>query len=216
MEMTLEELIAKAVKLLPAIQGWCSPEKATALIETIVSRRPELCVEIGVFGGSSLIPQALALKHNGRGTIVGIDPWTRDAALESMVAEEHRTWWSKLDLDSVYRHCVAHVEHQQLENFVMLRRSKAEDEAGAFPDGSIDLLHIDGNHSEEPALRDVELYLPKVKAGGIIFFDDVHWNDGGVNTTRKAIVRLLTTCTKLRLVSDCMILQKPDTALEGQ
>ena len=206
--MNLEELINKAVKLLPAIQGWCSPEKATALIETIVSRKPQLCVEIGVFGGSSLLPQALALKHNGSGKIIGIDPWTKDAALESMVAAEHRDWWSKLNLESVYQHCCAHIRHQQVEAFVELRRIKAEDAAAAFEDNSIDMLHIDGNHSEEPACRDVDLYLPKVKTGGILFFDDVHWNDGGVNTTRKAIVKLLTACTKLRLVSDCMILQK--------
>lgn len=206
--MTLEELIADAVKVLPAIQGWCSPEKATALIESIVSRKPEILVEIGVFGGSSLIMQALALQFNKGGIIHGIDPWATDAALEEMQAAEHRDWWQKINLQEVFEHCQAHIAHKQLEPYVQLHRLKAEDAVTQFADESIDMLHIDGNHSELPAWKDATLYLPKVKSGGLIFFDDVWWNDGGAVTTRKAIVFLLTHCVKLRLVGDCMLLQK--------
>lgn len=207
--MTLEELIDKAVKLLPAIQGWCKPDKARALIETICSRKAELCVEIGVFGGSSLIPQALALNHNGRGRIVGIDPWAKDAALEAMVAPDHREWWGKTDLNAVYEHCKAHIAHQQLGHCCELIRDKAENVVTRFADESIDVLHIDGNHSELLSYKDATLYLPKVKPGGIIFFDDIWWNEGGDEpATRKAIVYLQQHCTKLRLIADCMLLQK--------
>jgi predicted O-methyltransferase YrrM len=207
--MTLEELIAKAEQIRPTLAGWCSAEKTAALIETIVSRKPQLCVEIGVFGGSSLIPQALALNYNGSGRVVGIDPWAKDAALEEMIADEHKNWWSKVDLDSIMAGCEAHIVKHKLSRCCDLRRAKAEDVVEDFADASIDLLHIDGNHSEALSFKDASLYLPKVKPGGLIFFDDIWWNEGGTEpTTRKAIVFLKQECTTLRLVGDCMILQK--------
>jgi hypothetical protein len=39
----------------------------------------------------------------------------------------------------------------------------------------IELLHIDGNHSETTSLIDVTKWVPQVKKGGIIIFDDVNW-----------------------------------------
>lgn len=208
--MTLEQVLAAAdAALPPLVAGWCSKEKSSALIETIMSRKPELCIELGVFGGSSLIPQAMALKANGRGKIVGIDPWTTDAALEDMSQKENREWWGSQNLESVYQHCLGNVKKFGVEQQVEIIRDKAEAVADRFTAESVDLLHIDGNHAEDPAYRDATLYLPKVKPGGIIFFDDIYWTDGHEDaTTRKAIVYLLQHCTKLRLVGDCMLLQK--------
>ncbi len=208
--MSLETVIAAANAARPHIQGWCNEEKATALIEAICSRKPELCVEIGVFGGSSLIQQALAIKDNGVGRIEGIDPWSVEAALEEMNDAKNREWWgSDVDLESVYRRCQEAVKKFGVQDVVGLIRDKAENVACKYLDESIDLLHIDGNHSELLSFKDATLYLPKVKPGGLIFFDDVWWTDGhNQPTTRKAIVFLQEHCTKLRLVDQCMILQK--------
>lgn len=38
---------------------------------------------------------------------------------------------------------------------------------------SIDLLFVDGDHRMQPALRDLELYVPKVRSGGIVVLDDM-------------------------------------------
>ena len=40
-------------------------------------------------------------------------------------------------------------------------------------DGSIDLLHIDGNHEYESVNKDFENWLPKIKKGGIILIHDI-------------------------------------------
>ncbi len=40
--------------------------------------------------------------------------------------------------------------------------------ARIFKDGSCDLVFIDGDHSYEAAKRDIEMWLPKVKPGGIL------------------------------------------------
>jgi len=72
----MQNVIDVVQENLKSIEGWCSLEKATKLINCIADIKPDLCVEIGVFGGSSFIPQALAIKENGKGEIVGIDPWS--------------------------------------------------------------------------------------------------------------------------------------------
>lgn len=59
-----------------------------------------------------------------------------------------------------------------------------------FPDESINILHIDGNHTEQIALADAKMFLPKVKKGGYIWFDDVNWS-----STNKAVQFLTENCT---------------------
>lgn len=209
MSKKLDDVLLGIQKLLPTIHGWCSFEKAAALVKYINQHRPSLCVEIGTFGGSSLVPQALALQHNGSGKIYGIDPWSTDAALEEMHEQANINWWGKLNLEDIYQHCRDHITKLKLQDHVLLVRDKAENVVDSFDDGSVGLLHIDGNHSEALAYKDATLYLPKVAKGGIIFFDDLGWHDGAdVPTTRKAILYLLEHCKRLELVDDCMVLQK--------
>jgi len=43
-----------------------------------------------------------------------------------------------------------------------------------FTDGSIDILYVDGDHSFDGVLLDIEKYHKKMKKGGLIIFDD--WN----------------------------------------
>jgi hypothetical protein len=50
-----------------------------------------------------------------------------------------------------------------------------------FTDASIDVLHLDSNHSEEVTCNDVELYSNKIKKGGFWIFNDTDWS-----STKKA------------------------------
>lgn len=210
----MKELLETIKQALPRIHGWCCLEKATKFVELILEHKPELCVEIGVFGGSSLIPQAMALKQNKKGKLIGIDPWANDSALEEMISEENRQWWAKLDLEDIYKHCQDNIAIYGLKDYCSLLRAKSEDVVEQFADESIDLLHIDGNHSEALSFKDATLYLPKVKVGGIIVFDDIWWTEGDNNvTTRKAISYLLDSCDRVDLVNnDCLILKKQDSS----
>ena len=60
-----------------------------------------------------------------------------------------------------------------------------------FLDGEIDVLHQDGNHSEESSSREVELWLSKMKPGGIWIMDDIDWKVGDKVGTAKAQGMLL-------------------------
>ena len=205
----MKEILEQVKNILPSIHGWCSYEKAAKFVEIITEQKPQLCVEIGVFGGSSLIPQALALKPHS-GVIIGIDPWKNDAALESMIDESNKEWWGNLNLEDIYEHCKNNVTKYKVESNCQLMRDKSETVVSNFHDQSIDLLHIDGNHSEDLSYKDAVLYLPKVKTGGFIFFDDIYWTEGdNYATTRKAITYLLGECEKVDIVNnDCLILRK--------
>lgn len=197
-------------KILSGVHGWCCLEKANKFVQIIEEHKPELCVEIGVFGGASLLPQAYALSKNKKGKIYGIDPWKNDCAIEEMISEDHKKWWGDLDLESIYKSCLSKIKEFNLESYCELIKDKSENVYNKFSDESIDILHIDGNHSESLSYKDAVLYLPKVKKDGYIMFDDIWWTEkDNYVTTRKAIVHLLEKCDKVDLINnDCMLLKK--------
>ena len=192
------------------ILGWCDKDKAQKFYDIITESKAKLCVEIGVFGGSSLIPQALAMKHNNDGIVVGIDPWTHDAALEDMETDESREWWSKINLNEIYENFIRQLKNYEVDSFCKIHRDKSENVINEFKNESIDILHIDGNHCEKISYQDSVNYFPKVKKGGYIFFDDIFWSEDRKNiSTEKGLNYLLQYCEKECIVGkDCVVLKK--------
>lgn len=47
--------------------------------------------------------------------------------------------------------------------------------AGRFADESLDMVFIDGKHSTDSVRRDIAIWKPKVRAGGILAGDDISW-----------------------------------------
>lgn len=187
----------------PIVEGWTTVEKANAMADLVLANRPSLIVQIGVFGGASLIPQALALQQNGHGLIIGIDPWTKAAALEGDVGADNAEWWSKLDMDAIANGAWAAIDSEGVKDFAVLVRTQSHIVSGLFPPESIDILEIDGNHSELASCRDVNLYLPLVKPGGFIWFDDFKWD-----STQKAMGFINAQCKEMSRVDSCALFQK--------
>ena len=163
------------------LEGWCSEEKSNKLYDLIIKTKPSKLVEIGVFGGKSLLSQAFALKDNNQGIIHGVDSWKVNDCIDGMQNESAINWWNALDYEKIYNGCKSSIENNNLQNYIKLHRMSSE-EYSKMIDYEIDILHIDGNHEEESSCKDVELYLPKVKKGGYIWFDDANWHQ-----TQKAI-----------------------------
>lgn len=186
--MELAPLYEKIDQVLPNLQGWCTPEKAKHIAKLIVENDMELAVEIGVYGGRSLLPMGMAFEHIGKGKCYGIDPWCAAASVASEQNQANIDWWSKLDHEAIYRGFISAVLENGLSHRCYWLRFLSEQTAKLFSDGEIDLLHIDGNHSQKSALRDVDLWLPKVVEGGYIIFDDIDWQ-----STRDAQVVLNAT-----------------------
>lgn len=210
--MTDGDLFDRIEAMRAGAPGWCWPEKARKLAEAVLATRPAVCVEIGVFGGSSLVPMAAAVHHVGAGRVYGIDPWETDDALHGVREKANVDFWSAVDLEGVYRTCRDLLARHHLDEVCELVRARAADVAGRFADGSVGLLHIDGNHGEERSTQDAVLYLPKVADGGYIFFDDVNWVEQGVATTQRALDYLLANgCEVVEYVGACAILRKVGT-----
>lgn len=173
--------------------GWCTVEKALEMASVIVEERPALCVEIGVYGGRSLIPQALALRSIGSGHVVGVDPWKNDAATEGSSDAANEEWWRRQDLDAVRRYCEESICRLGLQSYCSTVPWRSENARKLFKDGSVDVLHIDGNHTELASVRDVVEWLPAVRVGGFVWFDDIDWV-----TTQKALGMLDEKCERVR------------------
>ena len=164
--------------------GWCSLEKARMLAGLIMREKPKTVVEIGVFGGKSLVPLALAVKQVDEGGMVyAIDPYTPAACAEGHDADDanHR-WWKEVPLAEVFTSLCQHLAQWHLWPWVRLLCAPAQRVCNVFDDTPIDVLHLDGNHSELASCRDVQLYGPRIRTGGWLWFDDTGWE-----TTQKAL-----------------------------
>ncbi|MFK4808582.1 hypothetical protein ACI3KW_00070 [Devosia sp. ZW T5_3] len=63
-----------------------------------MSRNLRRWVEIGVFGGRSLIPPAAALQQSSE-AIYGNETWRTDIATEPATNQVNDDWWKKVDLN---------------------------------------------------------------------------------------------------------------------
>jgi hypothetical protein len=120
--------------------------------------RPRMILELGVHGGFSysVFCQAVQRLHLGA-RCFAIDTWRGD---------EHAGYYG----DEVYRAVCSH--NRRYDSFSRLIRSDFADACGAFADGAIDLLHIDGCHRYEAVRRDFDIWLPKLSKCGVILFHD--------------------------------------------
>jgi predicted O-methyltransferase YrrM len=179
---TWEQYKAETLPHLRLIEGWCTPEKADKMMDLIYETHPQICVEIGVFGGSSIFPTAKALKYLGKGVVFAIDPWQNEECVKGYSpSNPNFRWWYEAPLPDIYQHFLNNLQRYDLFAYCPILRMTSAWAVQLFSDESIDILHIDGNHTEEAALEDATLYLPKVKKGGYIWFDDIDWE-----STKKA------------------------------
>lgn len=177
----MTDLFDTISKIVPTLHGWSNVERATTLAASVLALQPAVTVEIGIFGGRSLLPMALAHRQIGKGSVIGIDPWAPIASVQGQeVAPEHLNFWATCDHEVVMKDFLRHIDLLGVNKCVQVIRKKSDE---VEPPGVIDLFHLDGNHGEQ-AFRDAQRFAPKVRVGGLCFVDDPDWPGGGV---RKAI-----------------------------
>lgn len=182
------KLKQKVLSLMTELEGWCSSFKAVTLIDLILLLKPNKVVEIGVFGGKSFIPMAMALKSNGAGMIYGVDPYDSQASIQGMEGA-NKKWWGSIDHQLILDGFNKKIKDLNLQQFIRLLRETSKNSPIVQ---DIDLLHIDGNPSEETALIDVLKWVPLVRKGGVIVINNLHWNPHS-----KAVDWLNQNCIKL-------------------
>lgn len=172
------KLFSDITELVPKLHGGTWPHqvvKAQTLAGLVIGLRPKIIVEIGVFGGASLIPMAMALRETGSGVVWGIDPWENAASVEGQDGG-NAEWWAKLDHVAIMHDFLSVVNDIGLGGVIETHRKRSDD---VTPPPVIGIFHCDGNHGPQ-ALRDVQRYAPNVRVGGIAILDDLDWSGGAV------------------------------------
>jgi predicted O-methyltransferase YrrM len=161
--------------------GWCTDEKRNFIHTLVNLTLSKVCVEIGVYKGSSLFSFAEVLEKNG-GHIVGIDPWSYEASKNELWDKDYENYiYNELfkgqeTFNILHSSVCEIIQNNDLSKTVSLIRKSSEDVFINFDIESIDILHIDGNHNEMNVSRDILLYLPLVKKNGYIIMDDTNWD----------------------------------------
>jgi cephalosporin hydroxylase len=124
--------------------------------------RPRALLEIGTFrGGTLFVFSKLAAED---ATIISLDYW-RYTPVYSPVFHSFCRKSQKL-----------HVVRGDSRDPAHFSRIKSH-----LPNGTLDLLFIDGNHAYEMVKSDFELYSPLVRPGGMIAFHDIITRHPGCN-----------------------------------
>lgn len=163
------------------LQHQSIPKAFEKFREILLDIKDGIFVEIGVLGGNTLVElYDLCKKNNVK--IIGIDPFENIAIYNGKTGEELS---DKKIIKNTYE--IQRKNRENLQNIIKDNKldinliiGTSWENHSKFEDNSIDLLHIDGDHSYEGVKKDINLYYPKVKKNGIIIFDDYNWK--GVST----------------------------------
>ncbi|SFE15308.1 Methyltransferase domain-containing protein [Paenibacillus algorifonticola] len=124
--------------------------------------RPRTIVELGTLYGTSYFSFCQAVKDAKLDTsCFAVDTWQGDA---------HTGQYGLAD-DTMYQ-AVNSVNAREFADIGTLLRSTFDEALAAFPNGSINILHIDGYHAYQAVLHDYLTWLPKLADNGIVLFHD--------------------------------------------
>jgi hypothetical protein len=172
---------------------WCSKEKIELLMDLVYVVKPKVCVEIGVFSGSSLIPVAVMLKYLQHGMVFAVDAWSNAEATKYIEYDDpNLPGWSAVDLLGAHIQFIQRLGQKAVQSYCTILRNPSAVAAQFI--GEIDFLHLDGDYTEKGSLEDVALYLPKVKSGGYILLSSLFVMVKGKATKMKAFSKLFDHC----------------------
>jgi predicted O-methyltransferase YrrM len=182
--------------------GGCPLPKAYALAWLIRATGTRSSVDIGVYRGRSLMPQAVAHRDCTRGVAWGIDPFSREEAVQNdhaALRERLQDFVAKTDFEALYQEVLRLRTELGLEAHCTLLRQTSAEAAREFARRGtrFGLVHVDGNHDSARVLEDVELYFPLLEKGGFLVMDDVSWTSvrPGVEWMRARLPMLFHVAT---------------------
>lgn len=123
--------------------------------------RPRTIVELGTHNGFSFFAMCQAVKSLGLSSACyAVDTWQGD---------DHAGFYD----EEIYT-LVSRVRNEDYSDVATLIRSTFDEALPYFPDGTVDLLHIDGRHGYEDVRHDFETWRSKLSPRGIVLFHDIN------------------------------------------
>ncbi len=114
-------------------------------------------VEIGSFVGR----YARHILDNWKGTLYLVDPWREPEKGSDVEGSSNDVVTPEVMLQATK-------VLKGVEDRAIMIRALSHQAVDLFQDGSLDFIYIDGDHSYEGAKRDIKLWFPKVKKGGLV------------------------------------------------
>lgn len=121
--------------------------------------------EVGVFKGqfaSKMLSSVPVLEE-----YILVDPW------------KHLDDWNKPlnkkddEFKIIFEEAMRRTQQSKVYGHkVKVIRGTSSEGARQIQDGSLDFVYVDGDHTAKGAMKDILLWAPKVKCGGLIFGDD--------------------------------------------
>src|SRR5947207_11234135 len=128
--------------------------------DLVAAFQPRVLVELGVDRGESYFAFCQSAAENKTGTrCFGIDAWRGD---------QHAGGYDETTFAQVSAH-----NRANYNAFSALIRASFDAALDQFEPESIDILHIDGLHTESAVRHDIASWLPKIRPGGSLLLHDV-------------------------------------------
>ena len=156
--------------------GFCTLEKVRHMLQLVVQEKPNLCVEVGVYGGRSLFPMAYGCHKNGRGQVHAIDSWSNADSSDGEQGAYAETWKTH-DFESKYQEFIRDAARPPYDKIVKTFRVNHLNVVDSYGSESIGFFHEDGNHSPKIVNESLVRWLPKLMVDGIFVWDDPGWAD---------------------------------------
>ena len=117
--------------------------------------------EVGVQRGRNAA--SLLMKKTGLELYL-VDQWKRQGEDSSyMKSKDWNAQWNDDDYGMIFKECLHYLD--TCHGRYRILQGDSVQMANAIPDGSLDFVFIDGDHSKEGCLRDIKAYLPKIRRG---------------------------------------------------
>jgi Methyltransferase domain/NedA-like, galactose-binding domain len=133
--------------------------------------RPRVVVELGTHAGVSFAAFCNAVRLSGQGgRVFAVDTWRGDS---------HSGFYE----EDIYHDLLAFTR-EQFPGVGTLMRCLFDEALAQFPDGCVDLLHIDGLHTYEAVRHDFDTWRPKLSARAVVLFHDTDIRGGDFGVWR--------------------------------